>query len=233
MNLSSLKGCLLNENQSESQDQVTLLKKCGISTVVPFSDYNYLEDFIKAYEVDVFLYNYHSENEEKLRAIMEKVSTNQKGILVLIFNSEKSISVEEYNYENFEIIQSKSKHKDLKFHIEEFLNRKKKHTLKKYILARSGNFLEKVIVDDIKYIEVDSKYLNIKTNQKVYYIRASLNEFAKIIPENFVRISQSAIINFNYLERLSVTQNIVHVGGDKLKISRQYKSALTKKYLIS
>lgn len=231
MNHLSLNGCLLSESQSESTSVITLLKECGIQTVIPFSINNFEIDYLNAF--DILIYEYHIGNEKTFRNLTDKIKANHKDLLILVLDIEKSISVDCFCHKNFKILQSKINRGDLIFYIEELLNIEKNYSIKKYILARSGNYLEKVIVNEIKYIEVDSKYLNIKTSHKTYYIRASLNEFAKKIPDNFVRISQSAIINLNFLERISISQNIVHVSGDKLKISRQYKSALSKKYLIS
>ena len=74
--------------------------------------------------------------------------------------------------------------------------------------------------DEIVYIRVVDKYINIYTVTDEYYIRASLNEYMELLEGKFIRISRNVVVNFDNV--LWVQDGKVKVNnGERLCVSRR------------
>lgn len=60
-----------------------------------------------------------------------------------------------------------------------------------------GNTYKIIAVEDIDWIEADDYCVNIhnKSNQKVYSMRATLKSLESLLPDSFLRVHRSAIVN--------------------------------------
>lgn len=56
--------------------------------------------------------------------------------------------------------------------------------------------------DDILYIEAANIYCHIHCNSKTYYAYQSLSEITDVLPDEFMRIHRSYIVNRNYIKRI-------------------------------
>jgi DNA-binding LytR/AlgR family response regulator len=63
-------------------------------------------------------------------------------------------------------------------------------------------------------------------------VRSSLNDFAAKLPENFIKIHQSYIINIDFVQSINVDENIVSVKTAQIPFARAFKKMLLSKYYI-
>jgi DNA-binding LytR/AlgR family response regulator len=93
----------------------------------------------------------------------------------------------------------------------------------KYIIIKSTHKLNKVNYDDIIYIEGLKEYVSfyIKNQEKIITLE-SLKKLEEILPDNFMRIHRSYIINKNMVK--SLYGNMVEIEGKRIDIGKTYKN---------
>lgn len=76
-------------------------------------------------------------------------------------------------------------------------------------------------VKDIMYIKSDNVYVEIFTPERRHIQRKFLGEIAKDLPENFVRVHRSYLVNMDYVSE--VKRSYIRIGEDKIPVSRKFK----------
>lgn len=71
---------------------------------------------------------------------------------------------------------------------------------------------------DIKLVEAREDYVTIHTDQKRYTIYSTMKKLEKKLPENFMRVHRSYIVNLNRVEAiednlLAIEKHLIPVGG--------------------
>lgn len=116
-------------------------------------------------------------------------------------------------------------------------NKDDKENLKKLnnndtILIKIGTKPRLINLSKIKIIKANSQYSDIIINQKdILLVRKSLTTWEKNLPNNFVRIHRSVIINIEYITRMTKNTNkshTIYMEGETnpLIMSRRYSSKL-------
>ena len=97
--------------------------------------------------------------------------------------------------------------------------------LKDRIFIRDKSYLHKVMFEDIQYIEADSAYSKVVTDQKTFVISQTLKRLQENLKSDFIkRIHRSFMINVLKVDRLS--EGYVHVGAKAIPVGRSYKEDL-------
>ncbi|RXR33156.1 response regulator transcription factor [Flavobacterium piscinae] len=96
-----------------------------------------------------------------------------------------------------------------------------------FIFVKEKLDLIKIKISDIKWIRSDGNYLEVYCNEKFKLIRATISSFYESLPENFIRIHNSYIINMNFLE--VIQSSYVIINNNKIPISKNYKADFLKK----
>ncbi|MBQ6839672.1 MAG: LytTR family transcriptional regulator [Oscillospiraceae bacterium] len=80
---------------------------------------------------------------------------------------------------------------------------------------------------EILFFEASNKRLNLHLARKEIPFPGTLEKLAEELPEGFIRIHKSFIVNRNAINQIQYGQNLVILeGGVMVPISRSYKSAL-------
>lgn len=99
----------------------------------------------------------------------------------------------------------------------------------KTLEIKDGHFNVKIKHIDILWIKSENIYIEIKTINKLYVIRNSLEKFLeKIDDENFIRIHRSYIVNLHHIKAVNRVHIIVQ--NEKLPISRMHHDELVKRF---
>lgn len=73
------------------------------------------------------------------------------------------------------------------------------------ILGKNGNEISILDVNDIMYLYSEEQHNYCKTKKGIFIIKEKLYELENVLPQkNFIRISNSTIININYVESFDV-----------------------------
>lgn len=102
-----------------------------------------------------------------------------------------------------------------------------KEETKKSIFVKSDKKLIKLNLDDINHIEAFGNYLKIFTD-KMILVSQTLSSFLEKLPNSFLRIHKSFIINFDKLKLIDGNR-IVLINDSKLPIGKSYRKDVLKK----
>lgn len=91
-----------------------------------------------------------------------------------------------------------------------------------FITVRADRKNHQVKLDDITYIESLSDYVKIHFNNQTLTTRETITSFDESLPETFIRIHRSYIVNQDHVSNFNSTS--VEIGDLELPISRTYKS---------
>lgn len=151
-------------------------------------------------------------------SLQEAKYTEPYAFLVKPFNKHElhaSVELALYNY-------SQRKHR----HIESLNS-----VIKDCIFIKQKDQYIRLKLSDIVYLQSDSVYIDIYTQQnKVFTIRASLNEYIDQLDVQFMRIHRSYIINTQNISKVDLA--FVHLSDKKIPIGKKYKEPLLKKLNI-
>jgi hypothetical protein len=101
------------------------------------------------------------------------------------------------------------------------LKDEKKALKTSFITVRADRSNHQVKLDELIYLESLSDYVKIYFNDQSLTTRDTISSFEENLPETFVRIHRSYIVNLDYITEFS--RKSVTVGNTELPISRTYK----------
>ncbi len=94
---------------------------------------------------------------------------------------------------------------------------------KSYFFIKSSGQQHKINFAEIFYIESIKDYVNIKTENNEIIVLETLKSLETQLPENFVRVHKSFIINQDKIEKADV-RNVLLNSGKEIPIGETYKS---------
>ena len=96
-----------------------------------------------------------------------------------------------------------------------------------YMFIKSENRIEKVVLDDILFIEGMKDYLKIHSTSKNRMTLQSFKGMLRHLPEGkFVRVHNSFIVSINKID--SIERNRIKIGETIIPISDKYKTSFFK-----
>lgn len=91
------------------------------------------------------------------------------------------------------------------------------------LFIKTGRTVIRIQFADIVYIEAHKEYLCIHTGKQKHLVYKRMKEMAASLPDSFVRIHNSYIINLQHVQKLG--QQVVAIAGRELPVSASYKEA--------
>jgi two-component system, LytTR family, response regulator len=96
-----------------------------------------------------------------------------------------------------------------------------------YIFLKTGYEEEKVVLEDIHYIEAEGNYMTYFLNNRKLLSRQSISDALGTLPaEKFVRIHRSYIISLSKIEKIS--RNSVWILGKEIPVGSSYEEKLSE-----
>jgi two-component system, LytTR family, response regulator len=91
----------------------------------------------------------------------------------------------------------------------------------------------KVPLNEIQYIEVESKYSTLHTNMGKFLIRISLIELMEKLPQNtFIRVHRNYIVNLNSIVEFDYDECTVHLKSGSIPMGRSFKNSIAEQLLM-
>ena len=101
---------------------------------------------------------------------------------------------------------------------------------------KEKGFDYKIHVEEVLYIEASSIYAVLHLNKKKVLYRVALNLLEQQLPNNFIRVHRSFIINQNYVTQTKYLNNntfMLTLSNDDVIISsRKYKDQISKRWSL-
>lgn len=103
----------------------------------------------------------------------------------------------------------------------------RKEDMPSFMFLKTGYEEEKVLIDDILYIEAEGNYMAYILPNKKLLCRQSISESVSQLPHNqFIRIHRSYIVALNKIQK--ITRQSVWVAGKELSIGASYEEKLSE-----
>ena len=93
-----------------------------------------------------------------------------------------------------------------------------------WISVKDGKRLYKIEIEQILYCQAYGDYVRIKTVNDVFSTKSTLQNFITNLPETFVQIHRSYVLNVKYIDYIE--GNMVVLQNESLPISSSYKDNL-------
>lgn len=96
------------------------------------------------------------------------------------------------------------------------------------LFVKSGLETHQLQIAEIDYLQKDGNYMHYFVANKKIMARQSIAEALETLPENFIQIQKSYIVNLSKINLVTVTH--VHIGDTQIPMGSQYKSAVINKF---
>ncbi|WP_242206076.1 LytR/AlgR family response regulator transcription factor [Aestuariivivens insulae] len=194
--------------------------------------------FLKSMQPDLIIIDYYLDNGKTcIDFIKENLINNLTPVIVIsaffdekTFKEIKRIKPIDFLSKNCSDFELK---KSLDLSLIKNISRNDKIANPKIYFVKVGNNIKKIKVKDIEMIRVDGKYIILHIENREYPIRSSLNNFLKKLPETFIKVHQSYIVNLDFLESINPEKNKIKLKNCEAYYSRNYKKTLFNYYLLS
>ena len=94
-----------------------------------------------------------------------------------------------------------------------------------FLFLKTGYEEEKVLLDDILYIEAEGNYMSYVLSNKKLLCRQNIGECISQLPTNqFIRIHRSYIVALNKIQK--ITRHSVWVAGSEIAVGASYEDKL-------
>lgn len=95
------------------------------------------------------------------------------------------------------------------------------------IFIKDGHDFVKLRLKDVSYLEAMSNYVSFRTPAKTYLSLTSMQRMEESLPDNFVRIHRSYMVNIHKIDKIEAGN--VLIGDKYLPISGSYREKLLQK----
>lgn len=95
-----------------------------------------------------------------------------------------------------------------------------------YFFVKTGSRLMKILYDDVLYLEAMRDYISIQLPSEKVMTLQSLSSFEEQLPERFIRIHRSFIVNIDKVGFME--GNRVGIGKEILPVGEKYQARLSK-----
>jgi two-component system response regulator LytT len=98
------------------------------------------------------------------------------------------------------------------------------------LIIKDGHLTVKIKHQDILWIKSDNIYLEVKTEEKTFLVRNSLDKFTEELNDsNFIRIHRSYSVNMDHIK--AVNGQYIVIKDEKIPLSRNYRDELMERFV--
>ncbi|QHS55600.1 response regulator transcription factor [Mucilaginibacter sp. 14171R-50] len=90
-----------------------------------------------------------------------------------------------------------------------------------YFFVKSGKTLRKILLDEVLYFEGEKEYVRLVTATEELLIYRRLKEVEMQLPQPFVRVHNSYIVNTKRLSKIQ--DNHVYIGDKQIPVSEKFR----------
>lgn len=151
-------------------------------------------------------------------------------IPVIMITADKDFALDAYNYNVVDYLVkpiSYSRFYQAVKKVQAHLTKKETTPQNDEIFVKDGHDLVKLNLREVLYIEAVSNYVSFKTQEKNVLSLLSMKKLEDNLPNYFVRIHRSYIVNIRKVDKVESTNLII--GSIALPVSSSYKQALLEK----
>lgn len=152
-----------------------------------------------------------------------------KTTAVVMVTSNKDFALDSYNYE--QIVDFLVKPVDFSHFFRgfqkarSFLN--KQTSNRQNLFVKDGNKLVNIALEKVKYFKSEGNYVAMVFEDRKILTLMALKDLGAKLPENFLQIHRSYIVNINAID--AINNHVLSVGKAEIPVSQRYEKELLKK----
>jgi len=197
----------------------------GLSVIAECEDALQAQDLLSQNSVDIL---YLDINMPKLSGI-EFIKNVEPLPLVVFTTAYPAYAVEAFEFEAFDYLL-----KPISFErfIKSFQRIKKQFqsaagvSPQTWIKIKEGKRLYKLFADEIYWVQAYGDYIKVHTQEKVYVTKEKLIQFLTLLPQHFIQVHRSYLVNLNHVQYLE--GNFLMMEGTHVPVSSSYRDRLLK-----
>lgn len=235
-----LEMLLVDDNEVHLTVLEKKLNKIGINQVVAICSLASASKYLKQNNPDIIISDYYLDMYIKEDELVKTYMAGKDIPIIFIssfFDSDSLGSYEKHPLIGY--LHKNASDGELQNAIEHAIENKKKFVnvenfkLNDYIFVKQDADVVKLALATIEYISVDGKFLLLHVGDNTFIIRSSLSDFNKMLPESFLKIHQTYIINLNFMVSINLDDHVVKLNNVSLPFSRDYKKELMNAYYVA
>lgn len=217
--------------------QLLLNSYSPIFKIYECSDFDKLDNLITSENINLLITDINFNENISMFNFFEKLSNNAN-FFTIIVSENNSYALKAFEYQILDyIIKPYSDNRFInsihKF-IKTYLALDKQHSSNEVISKTSKiplKLVNKILFIDsseIEYIKASSGHLEVYSKNKKYVIRETISKFENILPNIFIRIHRSTIVNIESIKEVVYSNygdlTVKIESGELLRIGKTYKS---------
>jgi len=104
---------------------------------------------------------------------------------------------------------------------------------KKNFLVKIHDVHKRICLDEVYCLKSEGKYVSLILETRNYSFRGTLKTLEQVLPEKFIRVHSSYIVNIDKIKVIKSQENIIVLENDfELNFSRKNKDDLFAKFLL-
>jgi DNA-binding LytR/AlgR family response regulator len=239
--IDQLEILLVEDNEIHRDILEKKIKKLGVKQVVAIATFKDACSYLKRHDPDIVFSDYYLDIGITGDDLVDACLVNKNIPVILMssfFDSDNLSSFEKNPLVGY--LQKNASESEIRNAIEQGLENKKKFVngekidkINDYIYVKHEADVMKLALADIEYISVDGRLLLLHVGHNTFMIRSSLSDFKKRLPENFLKIHQTYIINLKFLVSIQLEDSVVKLANISLPFSRDCKKNLLSAYYVA
>lgn len=153
-----------------------------------------------------------------------------RNVIIIFVTNLAQYAIQGYEVEAMDFIVKPLEWGVFSFRMDRILSRfrrRKSAAAASVTLRADGGALKRIEIPDLLYVEVSRHQLTYHTTAGEYSTRSTMREAEEeLLPHGFCRCNQCYLVNLRYVT--AVSDEMVSVGGEQLRISRSKKKELIK-----
>jgi len=153
-----------------------------------------------------------------------------KGVKVIMITSNAQFAPESYSYEVVDFIVKPIEFSRFFKAVQKLLPTEEtptKSTTEEAIFVKDGNSFVRIEPSKLLYLKSDSNYVQFVTENKKILGLANLKDLEKKLPNQFLRVHRSYIVNLSKVDRID--HQDIEIGDTLIPISNSYKATVLSK----
>lgn len=214
------------------------VSELGFRYVTKCSTFKEAEQYLYADSFDFIITDFYlDKNKTAVDVCVLNSNTSETPVLVVSTYYEEKVFNQLKDFFNIGFLPKTCSSFDISVSITQ-LSSKQNDTMRNqkllsFVFVKSGKLIVKLDLDDIEVINVDGKYLDLLANKKRYTIRSTMSHMIEKLPNNFLRVSQSCIVNLNYVKTINPDTSQIFLVSEEASFSRNFKKKLLNSYYLS
>lgn len=214
------------------------VNELGYHNLVKCSTFKEAEEYLQAHTVDFIITDFYlNDNKTAIDICVLNGNTSEAPILVVSTYYEEKVFKQLENFVNIGFLPKTCTSFDISVSVNQLFSKQKdvisKQKLLSFVFVKSGKLIVKLNLNDIEVMHVDGKYLELHTANDRFIIRSTLSLMVDRLPNNFLRISQSSVVNLNHVKSINPDNKVVVLASTEASFSRNFRKKLLNSYYLA